>query len=183
MNELIKKGGKIIKNPKCLMLLGFIGIGLIFISSFIPSGKNSAKNTSSKGESSASIAQYRDELEKSVKKIVAGITGDEDAAVVVTLESGIRYTYADTTKTDSSSATGSNTNQESESLSKGYITVKGSDGSEQPLLITEIMPQVRGVAVICRGGNDEQLAEKIIGAVTAAFNITEKRVYISGGTQ
>ena len=31
-------------------------------------------------------------------------------------------------------------------------------------------------------GNDEQIAEKIEKAVTAALNITTKRVYISGGT-
>ena len=56
-----------------------------------------------------------------------------------------------------------------------------ADGGEQALIVTEIMPQIRGVAIICKGGNIEQTAEKIKNAVTAALNITSKRVYISGG--
>ena len=44
------------------------------------------------------------------------------------------------------------------------------------------MPEVRGVAVVCRGGDDELINEKIKNAVTAALNITSKRVYIAGGT-
>ena len=42
--------------------------------------------------------------------------------------------------------------------------------------------EIRGVAVVCRGGDDELINEKIKNAVTAALNITSKRVYIAGGT-
>ena len=48
-------------------------------------------------------------------------------------------------------------------------------------MVTQNMPQVRGVAVICDGGDDIQLSEKINNAVCAAINITSKRVYIAGG--
>ncbi len=57
-----------------------------------------------------------------------------------------------------------------------------ADGGEQALLVTAEMPEVRGVAVVCRGGDDELINEKIKNAVTAALNITSKRVYIAGGT-
>ena len=65
---------------------------------------------------------------------------------------------------------------------QSYITVKTADGGEQALLVTAEMPEVRGVAVVCRGGDDELINEKIKNAVTAALNITSKRVYIAGGT-
>ena len=61
------------------------------------------------------------------------------------------------------------------------MIVKSADGSEGPLLVSELMPQVRGVAVICEGGYDETVSEEINNAVTAALNITSTRVYISGG--
>ena len=102
--------------------------------------------------------------------------------MVVTLESGIRYSYASADETDTTSATGSTTDQSSESKKQSYITVKTADGGEQALIVTEIMPEVRGVAIICEGGNNEITAEKIKNAVTAALNITSKRVYIAGGT-
>ena len=44
------------------------------------------------------------------------------------------------------------------------------------------MPEVRGVAIVCEGGDNEIIAEKIQNTVTAALNITSKRVSIAGGT-
>ncbi len=177
MNEKIKN---LIKNPKVLIVVGITGIMLIFLSSFFPSD-TSGENTSAI-PSGYNAEEYRINLEDNVKSIVTGITGDKSPTVVITLESGIRYSYASAAETDTSSSTGSSSDQSSESKKQSYITVKNSDGGEQALIITEIMPDVRGVAIICSGGNDETIAEKIENAVTSALNITSKRVYISGGT-
>ena len=182
MNETLKKAAEYLKNPKILMIAGFAGIFLIFISSFFPLGKDK-KDTAKNTESSISAEGYRKTLEESIQKIVSGITGDKNATVVVTLDSSIRYSYADSTKTDSSNSAGKDSEQTSESLTQSYITVKSADGGEQPLIITELMPKVRGVAVICRNGGDIYVAEQIEKAVTAALNITSNRVYISGGIE
>ena len=179
MNEKIKK---LIQNPKLLVILGVGGILLIFVSSFFTGNKNDDKKTTSVG-SGYTTEQYCALLEKSVKSIVTGITGDKKATVVITLESGVRYSYASADETDTSSSTGSTNDQSSESKKESYITVKNADGSERALVVTEIMPEVRGVAIICEGGNNEIVAEKIKNAVTAALNITSKRVYICGRNQ
>ena len=102
--------------------------------------------------------------------------------MVVTLESGIKYSYADTNEGSSADKTESNSKSTSSENKQSYITVKTADGGEQALLVTAEMPEVRGVAVVCRGGDDELINEKIKNAVTAALNITSKRVYIAGGT-
>lgn len=177
MNEKIKK---ITQNPKLLVVIGLCGIALIFISSLF-GGEGKSEKSDIK-EQTYTAEEYRVTLEKDIKNIVTGITGDKKATVVVTLESGIRYSYASADETDTTSATGSTTDQSSESKKQSYITVKTADGGEQALIVTEIMPEVRGVAIICDGGNNEIIAEKIKNAVTAALNITSKRVYISGGT-
>ncbi len=177
MNEKIKL---IIQNPKVLITVGICGILLIFISSiFSGSDTNESKNVKSIDKYDAE--QYCKSLEDDIKNIVTGITGDKNPTVVVTLESGIRYNYVSADETDTSSSTGNTSDQLSESKKQSYITVKTADGGEQALIVTEIMPQVRGVAIICSGGNSESAAEKIKNAVTAALNITSKRVYISGG--
>lgn len=177
MNEKIKN---LIQNPKLLIVLGLCGILLIFISSlFSDSDNNDNKKVTSDTDYTAE--QYCQMLEENIKDIVTGITGDKNPTVVITLESGIRYSYASADETDTSSSTGSATDQSSESKKQSYITVKTADGGEQALIVTEIMPEVRGVAIICSGGNSETVAQKIKNAVTAALNITSKRVYISGG--
>ena len=92
---------------------------------------------------------------------------------------GIIYSYADTNEGTSANKTGSGQESTSSESKQSYITVKTADGGEQALLITTEMPQVRGVAVVCEGGDDEIINEKI---TTAALNITSKRVYIAGGS-
>ena len=177
MNEKIKN---LTKNPKLLVILGIFGIALIVISSIIPSG--SEKKEKSAAATAYTADEYRTALENDINNIVTGITGDKNPTVVIILESGIRYCYARQDETDTSSSTGEKNDQSSESKKQSYITVKTSDGGEQALIVTEIMPEVRGVARICLGGNNEATTEKIKNAVTAALNITTKRVYISGGT-
>ena len=175
-----KKLAERLKNPNVLLVLGVAGILLIFVSSLFPNSKDKVKQT----EQTASIysaEEYRVALEEELKGIVKDITGDGKARVVVTLDSGIRYSYADATETDISSASNSDSLPESQSKSRSYVTVRTSDGSEKALLITEYMPDIRGVAIVCRGGENEQTAERIKGAVTAALDITSKRVYITGG--
>lgn len=159
--------------------MGF-GIGamvLILISTWIPESEPKKVTLSS----SVDPETYRETLEEDVRKIVFGITADKNATVVVTLENGVKYHYADETKTDQSSSGEKDNRKESNSQSSSTVTVRGSDGGEEALLITEWMPEVRGVTVICADGDSEETAEKISNAVTAAFHITSQRVYIAGG--
>ena len=179
MNELIAKYLKKIRQPKALMILGLTGIVLIFVSTLIPTEKTQKKTNN--GEFSAE--SYCAELEKDIYDIVRSITGSRNATVVVTLESGIRYSYADVREGITSDRTESESQSSESEFKEGYITVKNADGGEQALLITAQMPEIRGVAIVCEGGDSELIAEKIKSTVTAALNITSKRVYICGRKQ
>lgn len=178
MNNILSKYTEKLKNPKVLIIIGIAGILLIFLSSF-----NSAKETSAKTNSFTEVSaeEYREELEKDIKQIVKGITGSNKITVVVTLESGMRYKYADTTEGASTDKTEDNVSSSSSELKQGYITVKTADGGEEALLVTTQMPEVRGVAIVCLGGDNETIAKKIENTVTAALNITSQRVHIAGG--
>lgn len=180
MNQILKSVTEKIKSPKILVIAGLAGMLLICISSFAGTGK-SEKKTVPEGDA-VTAAEYRDSLEQSVAKVVEGITGSRNATVVITLESGIRYSYADISEGATANKTESNAESTSSEQKQSYITVKSADGGEQALLVTTEMPEVRGVAIVCEGGDNEQIREKIQNAVTAALNITSKRVYIAGGS-
>lgn len=179
MNDVINRLTEKIKNPKVLVAAGLIGIALICLSSFIGGGKSSENKVLS--DDSITAEEYRVQLEDSIGEIVKSITGSKSVKVVITLESGIKYSYADIKEGVSADKTESNSKSTSSELKQTYITVKTADGGEQALLVTAEMPEVRGVAIVCEGGDDEQINEKIQNAVTAALNITSKRVYIAGG--
>lgn len=177
MNDNIKNYLSRLRNPKALIVLGTLGMLLILLSSFMGSGD---EDTGAPETEEITAREYCEMLEESICKIVTDITGSKNVTAVVTLESGIRYSYADTREEASSDKTEKESQSSDSELKEGYITVKTSDGGEQALLITTEMPEIRGVAIVCEGGDSEIINEKILNAVTSALNITSKRVYICG---
>ena len=179
MNDILNKYISRLKNPKSLIVLGVVGIVLIYLSSFI--GGDSKKVSQKTTENGISVEEYRKQLQEDVYDMVRDITGSKRVSVVITLESGIKYSYADIKEEASSNKTENEHESTQTELKSGYITVKTSDGGEKALLVTESMPEIRGVAIVCEGGDNEIINEKIKNTVMAAFNITSKRVYICGG--
>jgi len=177
MNEFFGKYISKLRSPKGLIIAGLVGILLIFFSSFI--GGNEKKEQV-KTNAEITPEEYCLELEQDICDIVSGITGSKRVTAVVTLDSGIRYSYADTKEEISSDKNEKEHQSSNSELKEGYITVKTSDGGEQALLITTQMPEIRGVAIVCEGGDNPIINEKILNTVTAALNITSKRVYICG---
>ena len=178
MNERIRKALEKIKSPKVLIAAGLAGMFLILLSSFLPAAKGEEKVLS--GEK-ITAEEYRQQLEERIKETVRCITGNDRVQVVITLESGLKYAYADINEGSTASKTEQNSESSNNELKQSYITVRSADGSEQALLVTTEMPEVRGVAIVCERGDEEELNEKIKNVVTAALNITSKRVYVAGG--
>ncbi|MBR2488910.1 MAG: stage III sporulation protein AG [Clostridia bacterium] len=177
MNKVIEKYVKYFKNPKTLIILGLAGILLIFLSSFSVSDK---KTPNPETETELTAMDYKTQLEADIAEMVKDITGERSVSVIVTLESGVRYSYAETAEESLSEKNLDREISSDSEIKAGYITVKTADGGEEALLVTKMMPEIRGVAIVCEGGDIESVNEKIKNAVTAALNITSKRVYICG---
>lgn len=177
MIEIKDKLLKALKSPKFLIIGGLVGILLIFISSL--SGKE-AKEPKTPDENILNIEEYRAELEADIEELVIEISGSKRVSVVVTLESTASYSYADTREEATTDKSGETLSETDTELKRGYITVKTADGDEEALLVSATMPEIRGVAIVCEGGDSEIISEKIMNTVTAALNITKKRVYICG---
>ena len=112
---------------------------------------------------------------------MVNIVGDKKVNVVVTLETGFRREYAGETEDSVNEKKDGEENNLSTDKKEKAITVKASDGSEQALVVTEYMPQIRGVAIVIPGQEKAEIKEEVSAAVTAALNITSKRVYIANG--
>ena len=69
--------------------------------------------------------------------------------------------------------------KESNDCEKKYITIKDSQGTEHALAVTELEPKVKGVIVICPGGDNPIVKNRITEAVTTALSITSKHVCIT----
>ena len=171
---------KNIISSKWIIVLGVIGIILIAISTFGDSPKDKKTDASDQNTSAQYIENTEERLTLLVKDIVRG-----DAKVMITLENGVEYIYANEIKTNvgvSEDIHGAETTktQQNDSNQKNYVTYKDANGNEQPLIITEVMPSIRGVVVVCSGGDDPYLAAAVKSAVVTALNITDKKVCVLG---
>ena len=175
MKKKIEELLKTKKLDRIIFIAGIIGIILIFSSTIFP--KQEKVKEEEKEITAFSVEKYCGIVEGKVRDIVIGIAGDTAPIVSVTLETGINYVYADETKQN----TENESDRKSEETEQTYITVMGADGTEKPLILTEQMPKIRGVAIVCKT-NNEGVAQEIKNAVMAAFDLTSKRVYIAGRT-
>lgn len=127
-----------------IVTLGLIGILLIALSQLTSSQKAAPQATSSPQSDEA----YCKDLEEKIVQLVSAITGDRECVVAVTLENGSQYVYADQNKIDSDQtedkADGGISTRESRKSEQEYIIIKGEDGVQTALVVTEKKPSVRG---------------------------------------
>ncbi|MDP4120047.1 MAG: hypothetical protein Q8876_03205 [Bacillota bacterium] len=162
------------KYKKIIIIAGLLGIALIFLSSFVNFGTKNKQST----EETASTTQvintdsYETSLQNRLCEIVSSIDGAGRTKVLITLDSSSENVYAANIKN-------SGQTESSQDSEKDYITVKLSDGTEVPVNIKEIEPTIRGVLVVCQGGEDSIIQQRVLNAVTKALNITSDKVCVT----
>ncbi len=175
MNERIKKYISSLKNGKAILVLGITGVLLIFLSGLFTSDKQETAPTTE-----FNVNTYRQSLEKDIENLVKDITGHKGVTVVITLDSGIKYNYADEIKQGENNRNSDSSSESSSDSEQNRVIVTDSSGNEKALIVNEELPQIRGVAVVYNGPNNEVTNEKIKNALMATLSITSKRIYISG---
>ncbi len=162
-NFLNREGVKV----KIIFAAGLIGIALIFASDII--SKNTQTDTQQIGEN-VDYTQYVNNLESRLENIISSIDGVGECEIMITLENSSESVYATDNEKKSDS--------ESTDTKDQYVIYDSQDG-EKPVLIKENFPIVQGVSVVCGGGDNIEIKERIINTVTSLFNISTNRVSVS----
>lgn len=152
---------KEIKGIGILALLLVIGILMILLGGYF---SEKGKKEVSENARSFSYSEYEKDIEERISEIVSEIGGISEVSVMVTLESTSSYLYAE------------NSNDENSE----YVTVRDKDGNESGVIISENAPGIRGVAVVCSGGDVPEKRLEIIRLVCALLGIPQNRVYVGG---
>ena len=105
---------------------------------------------------------------------------------MVTLENGVEYVYAtqQTVNTDREEGTNGNSStlNQRDDTEESIVIVETENGREG-LLVTELQPTVKGVVIVCEGGDQPLVQQRVTDAVTIALNISSKRVCVTKLTQ
>ena len=153
---------------------------MIFVSSWFGSGK---KNVSDQTQTAFDAEQYTAKLENKIHTMVSGINGVGKAQVMITLESSTEYVYEsekkETNDTAKDYAQGqTKKEQEKNNYERNVILVEGSNGKREALLKTTIEPKVKGVVIVCQGGENIEVEKSITDAVTTALDISSNKVCV-----
>ncbi len=152
---------------KALVALGLAGIMLIMISEVNFGGKKEEVATKT---STVDYSDYLADLNDSLCDVISSIDGVGKCKVMLTLKNTTESVFAKNTQ--------NSTDESSVSQNDEYVIYDGENG-DSPLLLKENFPQIEGVAVVCSGGDDIFVKEKIVQCVTALFDISSNRISVS----
>lgn len=160
------KVGKLTISPKIVFALGLIGIVLIGLSGYL-----GVDDTTVKAEDYAlQSKRYVEETEQRIQKILTMTSGVGKVTVMITIDNGTEYVYAKDEKQSGST--------QQLSMESKYILIDGSTGKRQPLVLTQLEPKIKGVVVVCDGGNDPVVRQRVNDIVTTSLGISSLQVCI-----
>lgn len=182
ISEKAEKGRSLILGDKKLTFIvaaGILGIILIFFSGTLTK-KESGTGEEIKTQDSSALAK---EMEGRLGEILSSIDGVGNCKIMLTLENGYEYIYATDSKNtaDRLQQGGDSDNKLQEKLSSDnkLILIDSSSGGKEGLLLKEIEPKVRGVVVVCEGGDSPQTQSDIIYSVSTALGISSTQIFVT----
>lgn len=171
LREKIKVKTSGIKDLKKLVLLGIIGMMLIFFSSFF---QDSEKEEKQKQDKKYQMSDYAEYLERQVEGILGEIDGVGDVSVMLTVSGTEEYVYAQENRESISSGSDNSSSQNENS----YI-FEQKDGDKTALVKKVVNPDVSGVVIVCDGGNSPSVREKIFEAVSVSLGVPANRIFVA----
>ena len=146
-----------IRNKRRFLLLAGLGALLIVGSSLLGTlGSRKAEETAF-----TDVGFYTEYLEKRITELCRSLEGVAEAQVFLTLDCSSEYVYQEDGSSD-------------------FLILSDASG-EQAVMLCEIYPKVRGIAVVCTGGDLPRVKETVTELLSAALGLPSNRIRVAGG--
>lgn len=153
------------KRINLLLVSGLAGMLLLCMSEWLPAGQ-STQNVAQ----SQTAAEYEQQLETRLATLIRAMDGAGETVVMVTLDCGEETTYAADTRTEKTSE-----DTRSSAASQRTHLLAGA----QPVVQSVQAPQVRGVAVLCQGGDNAGTQRRITELVSALTGVGASHITVN----
>ena len=166
-------------NKKNLKIITLVLVVVIIGLFLITKNESEEKSFQDVGSSTyyTTTLDYCHQLETKLKSVLSSIKGAGNVSVMLSLDGSPELIYAeDIDNKVSSNSSGSTTT--SNSSSPIIITVNGSSNA---LILTESLPQVKGVIVVSSGAGDIGVKLDILNAVSILLDISTDKVSVLKG--
>ena len=150
MLERLKKKGRL-----WIIILGAVaGVFLLLI------GNGTSEQKQVETNEAKALEEYSQKVEEKIREICSRVKGVSDVSVAISFDSGFEYVYA-------------------QNEDDGDFVLIGSGSSKSAVKVTEKPPTIGGIGIVCRGGGDPTVQNKLIKLLSAAFNISSNKIYIA----
>lgn len=188
LEKILFKGDKK-KAKDFLISLAIIGIIIILAANVIFGswGKNNSSKPDLSKENTVEVLKTitsddKDELQKRVEGIISKIEGAGNVSVLITYYSGKELVPAfDTKKSDNDiqeKDTQGGTRNTKKNDIETNIVYEEQQGSKKPLIVKELMPQVKGVLVVAEGANEPVVKENIVRSVQVLLDVQIHKIQV-----
>ncbi len=143
------------KSRWTLVILGAVGVLLMALSALFVPGQEKESTPAY-----ADVDFYTSYLEQRIEALCVSIGGVDEASVFLTVDCSSEYVYGEGAGSD-------------------YLIVKGENG-EEALLLCEIYPKVRGVAVVCTDGDLPRVRQTVTELLSAALDLPSNKIRVAG---
>ena len=159
----VKKSGRL-----TVAIIGIaVGVILLLIGNHAVGEKEKDDNVMPpEGQRTLSMEEYREALEERMAFICSQVAGVGEVNVIVSLEGGYEYVYAYDEKYTASGQ------------STAYIVI-GSGSGESLVYLTERVPTITGIGVVCTGGQDAGVRREVTSLLSAAFGVGANKIYVT----
>lgn len=144
-----------------LIAAAAVGLILFLVGGVLTPQEKISGQLSGDGEQEG-VRFYTEELERRIEELCLQIHGIREAHVLLTLEGGSEYIY-------STNLSGTHT---------GLFS--GGRDADSPVLLQEICPKIRGVAVVCTRGSDSSVQLTVTELLSAALGISTANICVAG---
>ena len=173
INELNKKIRNFLEKKQnkklfLIILLGAVGILFISLSELVP--PDSEEIEISENDYFKNSREYEEFLEKRIEDEISKIYGAGETSVMLTLDSSEEFSYAQNSTEEIF---------ENESARKSEIITVENGSSETPVIVKTTEAKIRGILVICKGGDDPFVSEKIIESLRALLDVPSNRISVA----
>lgn len=164
---------------RILLVLGIVGLCLILLSELLAAPAAEEAILQSQSEENE---VYITNMEEKLSRLVENVSGAGKCHVMITLEQGVQYVYASESKkvvdeTQSHDGTDSSKIQQKDNSERSIVLLE-ENGVSRALVETSKEPQVKGVVVVCDGGNSSIVQERITQLLTTVLGIGSNQVCV-----
>lgn len=138
-----------------------LGIAFLLFGTF--AGGKTADGADTFAQEAEVVRAAEAALEKRLTFLLSEVEGVGEVKVMVTLDASRLRRYLQ----DENGASGST-----------HVVVKTETG-EAPILVQELYPAVRGVAVICTGGREDAVRQRVTELISALFDLGSHHISIA----